>query len=499
MNILTPSGYKDITSMNIGDEVVAYDINDGHLITNKIESIEYLDEQWFENVESPFKWYLINGKYKIFYCQSIWTTPTTVVHGYEIQIGDTIYDDNNQDFLVTSIEEMDCEDDWIRLEISGDHSFISEGITFHNASRFLVSGGTGNWNSNTNWSVIDGSSSGSSFPVNGDAVNFTTLSLNANIALNVACACTSLTCTGTYAGTLSGSGALTILGTVTFISTMSITATGLLTVGSTATLTSGTKIWTGNMTFGSSGVFTLADDWTVNGNTIISSTTVNSSNIYCKGNLTFSGNPAGTTNVIMSGSGTWSGTGCRLNLEFNTTGAIVISGAVTFSQAVTLKITAVGSLTTTSSTITFGGTTPTFTCNLTGMVFNAIVCSATNTTFNGTNGFSMASFTDTTIATTCTWNDATSLSGTTKAYTITSALTLTGTAASAISMVSASGSVTATLTLNQGATLDVGFVTATRINSSLGRTIWDYKGTLTSTSNWSLLTPPTGTGRISVC
>lgn len=502
MNILTPSGYKDITSMNIGDEVVAYDINDGHSIINKILSIEYLNADWFKLTDSPFQWYLINNKYKIFYSQSIWTTPTTVLHGYELQIGDTIYDDNNQELLVMVVEEIDYNDDWVRLQITGDHSFISDGITLHNASRFLVTGGTGNWNSNTNWSGTDGGGSGSSFPVNGDAVSFTTLSLNANIAINVTSACTSLACTGTYAGTLSGSGQLTVAGSITFLSTMTITATGKLVASSTGTLTSNTKQWTGDMTFASGGVSTLADNWTINGNTIISANTVNSNNLNCNANLTFSGNPAGTINVIMNGTGTWSGTGCRLNLEINTTGNITISGAVSFSNAVTLKITAVNTLTTSGSTITFAGTAPTFTCNLTGMAFNAIVCAtstASSTTFNGTNGFSMASFTNTTANTTCTWNDTTSNSGATKGYTITSALTLTGTAASPITMASSSGSVSATFTLNQGATEDVGFVTATRMDSSLGRTIWDYKGTLTSTSNWSLLTPPTGTGHISIC
>ena len=96
--------------MNIGDEVVAYDLNDGHLILNKIINIEYLNREWFESRDSPFKWYLINGKYKIFHCQSIWNSPTIVIHGYELQVGDTIYDENNEDLLVTSIEEIDNEE-----------------------------------------------------------------------------------------------------------------------------------------------------------------------------------------------------------------------------------------------------------------------------------------------------------------------------------------------------------------------------------------------------
>jgi hypothetical protein len=46
----------------------------------------------------------------------------------------------------------------------------------------------------------------------------------------------------------------------------------------------------------------------------------------------------------------------------------------------------------------------------------------------------------------------------------------------------------ATVTIPYGASLDVGHVTATDINSSNGRTIWVYKGTIgAGTLNWQQL------------
>lgn len=37
MQVLTPSGYVDIIDLNIGDEVIAYDINTGAQIINHLE------------------------------------------------------------------------------------------------------------------------------------------------------------------------------------------------------------------------------------------------------------------------------------------------------------------------------------------------------------------------------------------------------------------------------------------------------------------------------
>jgi hypothetical protein len=76
----------------------------------------------------------------------------------------------------------------------------------------------------------------------------------------------------------------------------------------------------------------------------------------------------------------------------------------------------------------------------------------------------------------------------TEVYNITSNLTLTGTLASPITVASSSGVSQVIFTLLQGATQDVGYVTSTRMDSSLGQTIWDYKGTLTTTTNWNAVT-----------
>ena len=162
MNVLTPSGYVDIADLSIGDEVAAFDVVTGAPIVNTVLNIEEIRHDYYDHWEQdvdeegqpvgdpylvlePFQWYRINGTYDLFMDQSIWHDANVVYHAKNIQIGDVIFDENDADLVVTSVEEVDGPEVWYRLTISGDHSYISDGLTLHNASRYWV-GGTGTWN-----------------------------------------------------------------------------------------------------------------------------------------------------------------------------------------------------------------------------------------------------------------------------------------------------------------------------------------------------------------
>jgi hypothetical protein len=192
MNILTPSGYKNIMSCSIGDEVIAYDINDGHIIYNTIEAIE----EWNSDNDSEFSssFYLINDTYTMYKWQSVWANGN-VTHANQLKIGDIIYDDENQDITITSITPTLPQTVWYRLEISGDHSYIADGITLHNASRFWV-GGTGTWDasSTTNWSGTTGGAGGASVPTSADTVTIDAASGSGTITVNTNFTINSLTC-----------------------------------------------------------------------------------------------------------------------------------------------------------------------------------------------------------------------------------------------------------------------------------------------------------------
>lgn len=79
------------------------------------------------------------------------------------------------------------------------------------ADRYFVPGGTGNWNSTTNWSATSGGSSGASVPVAGDDVYLDGNSGTGTLTVNVASACRSFICTGSANGFTLGA-VLTVTG-----------------------------------------------------------------------------------------------------------------------------------------------------------------------------------------------------------------------------------------------------------------------------------------------
>ena len=74
-----------------------------------------------------------------------------------------------------------------------------------------------------------------------------------------------------------------------------------------------------------------------------------------------------------------------------------------------------------------------------------------------------------------------------------------GTNAGRIVMASSSGSIRAIWTLNQGASQSIAYVNGTRINSSLGQTIWSFgvlPADISTTLNWGVGVRPQPYGYI---
>lgn len=147
------------------------------------------------------------------------------------------------------------------------------------AARYFVGGGTGNWNSTTNWSDTSGGASGFSVPTLTDDVILDAASGVTTLIVNVDSVCKSINCTG-FTGTLSGSSLLTIAGDVTIAPAMTLTFTGTFIVSSLATLTSNSKIYTGSISLQNSTI-TFFDDWYIIGN-------ISSSNSRITGGKTIS-------------------------------------------------------------------------------------------------------------------------------------------------------------------------------------------------------------------
>jgi hypothetical protein len=257
------------------------------------------------------------------------------------------------------------------------------------AARFLVAGGTGNWDSTTNWSATSGGASGATAPTVADTVALDSLSGNAPLTVNVSSAALSFIASGTYAGTVTFNAQLAVSGAITLIAGMTLAGTtGPLVPNATATLTSGGKTIPCPLTFGASATYTLADNWTVTGlvtaGVTTGTTTLTSNQITCAGGFTKGGTTAivgGTTKLVMTG-GTFSsgGTG-GVNNPIDLAGNVTISGAITYGTAgsPTLRYLS-GTITTTGSTLTMtsGGVT----LNTAGMTWDSITSTIAGTLTN---------------------------------------------------------------------------------------------------------------------
>jgi hypothetical protein len=98
------------------------------------------------------------------------------------------------------------------------------------AARFWVTGGTGNWNSTSNWSTSSGGASGASVPSSADTAAFDASSGADTVTLDISPDIQTLTCTG-FTGTLA-------FGT----NTISLNSTGTIFTGATTMTVTGTPL-----------------------------------------------------------------------------------------------------------------------------------------------------------------------------------------------------------------------------------------------------------------
>ena len=311
-----------------------------------------------------------------------------------------------------------------------------------------------------------------------------------------------LTITGSY--TQSGN-LLYKTGTLT-TTAGSLTAAALSIIGG-CTLNCSNVTWTSiGIGTGFTGTVTLTSDLVTSGNfshiSVSGTATFNGSNLYIGGGLSASSGRfiAGTTNVIFNGTGLIAITGgISTNVTINTAGTLT-GGATIIATGGTWTYTAgtwdfatnnttfyiQGNVTMNTSGMTWRNittsATPTVTLNSALNISN-LLSSTTSVTYAGTSGWTTGSYSVTTISLVITFAAS-------KTYTVTNALTLTGTNAANVVFASSTPGTRYNFTLSPGATQDVSFVNVTDADSSLGQTIWEWKGTRSNTVNWNLLTAP---------
>ncbi len=349
MLVLTPSGYKSIEDVAVGDELSSFDTVTGAPIVNTLLKKELVTDatysHWTQDsdgnnvdyVPDTLTAYLVNGTYTLCKYQSVWDGRAPlgqVTHADDLSVGDTLFSDTNGDIAVTSISETTVSS-WWRLHVSGDASFIADGLILHNASRYWnyqhTTGTDKTWaiTAPTNWGSASNTADGASVPGSADDVFFdgvgggnNTSTLSANITIN------SFDFTG-YASTLTHNSSVTLTCagngvTAKFVSGMtytlgSATTSALSFTGTsgTTTLTSGTKT-VGNVTFnGVGGTWSLGDALTSSGTlTLTNGTFTDNGNALTVGLLASSNS---NTRVLTGGSVTWTVNSSGTVFNFATT------------------------------------------------------------------------------------------------------------------------------------------------------------------------------------
>lgn len=253
-------------------------------------------------------------------------------------------------------------------------------------------------------------------------MNGNSLYLGGNMSINTNAGISAL---GTTTYVINGTGTWSHSSAGYLTNNLTINPAGTFTVsgsviknGGTILYTAGTTVWTGstlnisaattltlgsqqpfNLSLGGSTTTTLSANLTITGTlaTLASGSntaTINGFTIYVGGSLTLNASNAlaGTTNIEMNGTGTWTcaNSSCTVsnNLTFNTLGGtITISGNV-YKAGTSSLIWTAGTMVYTSSTINIASTT-TQTVNLSGQTVNNFSIIGGNCTYTISNNFTV--------------------------------------------------------------------------------------------------------------
>lgn len=274
------------------------------------------------------------------------------------------------------------------------------------AERYLKAGGTGNWNSNTNWAADDIGGADASFPVAGDNVHLTTNSGATNITINVASACASIIAEGSYTGTVTYTNTLTTTSTVTYISGMTLAGTGdHITVTSSTITNNASSGFTGGLRLGgTSQTYTLGSNLVIAGTLLFNHTTAltfaGAFNITAavhsctatvgtwtqSGNITITGNSAlsSATSTTMNGGFAYQADTCTVSggqtVTITNAGSVTITG---LTSSTTANVFNGGTWNTGGLSVTVGAVTGTTVFNITGGTVTLTTALSNSMTFAG--------------------------------------------------------------------------------------------------------------------
>ena len=261
------------------------------------------------------------------------------------------------------------------------------------ANRYLVPGGTGDYDSTTNWAATSGGASGASFPTSVDDIIIDANSLNAPITVNVLSACKSFTASN-YTGTWNIANDFSVNGTtntgnITLSAGMVIIGVGnfiKVFTGTTGTITSNGVVFDCNFIFTSTttattllvGTMQVNKDVTFSMNSV-NSNTINGATLRIGGNLT---NNCFVTGTLIELFGTTTMTITQVPTRYLQIDLVINKGAGIWNQVDLYWGTNGRTLTYTSGLVNHTGVLylTTSVLNTNGMTWNTIVYATSGTT-----------------------------------------------------------------------------------------------------------------------
>lgn len=386
MQVLTTTGYKNIEDCSIGEQLIAYDVYDGHEIINDLLGKEWMSPDLFQDIYKDtidesgntisvlvktkeeiyietygnISFYNINNTWVLYGGQSIWAN-LNVVHAKDLQVGDTIYNGTDSDVIITSIEEV-VGIGWWRLSVSGDHSYIADNLTLHNASRFWVGGGSSSaWSAlaPTNWGSTSGGTNNVTAPTSVDDVTFDGAGVNGNSNSLISSSFTilSLNITLGYTSTITHNVDLTIGGNITLTTGYTISGSASLILTANSTINTNGRLWPNSFSIINNVTATLTSNLNIGGTLTVSPIGLTSINRTTSERLTVGGifvtnaSLSCTAEIYLTG-GTWSANGTANPIR--STNGVFINGNVTLGTFAALQD---STLTLLSGTLSTAGST----------------------------------------------------------------------------------------------------------------------------------------------
>lgn len=306
-------------------------------------------------------------------------------------------------------------------------------------------------------------------------------------------------------------------GTITLSSNVNATTFGTWGNSAITFTLGGNSLNFTHLELGNTGTTTLPTNWVCQNIefTTSGSGVLNTNSITINGNIlqSSSGFYSGTTTFTYAGTGSWNSTSTGYfsnNFTINTAGTLTFisanlgGGIFTYTAGTVVTTGSTLYIRTTSTIMNHGsivwnnvilgnsagsGGVTNITLNNKLTCLGTLTFGISNTTFFGTDGtfdtYGLVLGIDTSNRTT------TLISA--KTYRVRQSLTCTQATSANRVLLTSTTATPAIFTLDPGATIDLGFVNATDINSSLGRPIYSYKGVFSNTNNWGLL--PTDNSR----